>query len=172
MCYNHYRNPLLDRILYPVLTTCLLKRIVASRILITFIAWVCLKIFSKIAYDSKYGSIIIDCAQKMSSILGQNCPSEFRVSTFPIQVTDISCALLSPSLHTSLLTSFPHSLFLPPRFIPLVQGEVVPHFAFTPENSPLQPPTKEGSLYREVCVVLLLCVFFFMRHILHSSAIL
>jgi len=34
-------------------------------------------------------------ARKISSILGQNCPAEFRVSTFPIHVTDISCPLLS-----------------------------------------------------------------------------
>jgi len=141
-------------------TTFLLQRNVASRNVITFIAWLWVKIFSKIAYDSKYGTSRIDCARKMSSILGQNCPSEFRVATFPIQVTDISCPLLSTSLHASLLTSFPPllCLFLPPLFLPLVQGEVVTHFAFTPENSPLQPPTKEGSLYREVCVVLLFCV--------------
>jgi len=93
-------------------TTFLLQRNVASRILINFIAWVCLKIFSKIAYDSKYGTTRIDCARKMSSILGQNCPSAFRLATLPIQVTHISCPLLSPSLHTSLLTSFPPTSLL------------------------------------------------------------
>jgi hypothetical protein len=103
--------------------------------------------------------------RKMSSILGQNCP-EFRVATFPIQVTDISCPLLSPSLHTSLLTSFPPllCLFLPPLFIPLVQGEVVPHFAFTPKTVRFNPQPRKVR-YIAKCSVVFVCVCVFLCNI-------
>lgn len=101
-------------------TTFLLQRNVASRILITCIAWVCLKFCSKIAYDSKYGTSRIDCARKMSSIFrtelswiqGRNFPHSsdryFLPSSLPF-TPYFSSNVIPPLL----------CLFLPPLFLSL-----------------------------------------------------
>ena len=102
-------------------------------------------------------------ARKMSSILGQNCSAELRVSTFPIQVTDISCPLLSPSLHTSLLTSFPHSFayFCHPSLSLSYKGRLY-HISHLPrKQSASTPNQRRFVISRSVCGFAVLCVCFF-----------
>jgi hypothetical protein len=113
----------------------------------------------KIAYDAKYGSSRIDCARKMSSILGQNCP-EFMVATFPIQVTDISFPL-APSLHTSLLTSFPHSFayFCHPSFSLSYKGRMY-HISHLPRKQSASTPNQRRFVTsRSVRGFAVVCVF-------------
>ena len=100
-------------------------------------------------------------ARNMSSILGRNCPAEFRVSTFPIQVTDISCPLLSPSLHTSLLTSFPHSFayFSHPSLSLSYKGRLY-HISHLPRKQSASTPNQRRFVISRNVRVLLLCVFF------------
>jgi len=85
------------------------------------------KFFSKIAYDSKDGSSRIDCARKVSSILGHNCP-EFRVATFPFS-----------SDRYFLPSSLPYT--------PYFSSNVIPPTPLLISATPLYPSRARGGLY-------------------------